>query len=726
MTSPRQRSIKTAARKTATRRAAPKWPRTAEQSAEPHFGPLFEEANDIILLNDREGNIVAANRAAREFGGYTLEELQRGVHIRDVVTPAEFELAMLLTQRALDGLPIPEVYEREAVLRNGQRRTVELRSNVLQQEGLPPLLQTIGRDITERKEAAAFQSSLLQVSEALLSAQRLDQLGRVICEEARRVLGAGGAYLWLRRGETLFGCAAAGLGEQQFVGTSYTLVDDPLLRAVEHERGVLLINEFQRTPYVRFGSRSTEVQSLLAMPLQRGGGMLGLLVCADYENPQSFTSALADRAQIFGAQAAVAIESALAREREEEEGRVSAALLQVARAIRESLEETEVIPQIARSAREVMGCDWTAVALLEAGKECFRVTSTDGRPTTEAEELKSLEFGRGSLAMIDQLLAGVTVEIQEPRGRVGLYERWDIASLLAVPMVRAGRVIGALVTGYRERRGPFSAHEHRVAGGIAAQAAVAVDNARLVEALRRANALKSEFLGMMSHELRTPLSAILGYADLMRDGAMGTVGLEQTQALDRMLLNGRGLLELINMTLDVNRLESGRITLDVSEFKLAEVLHELRSEFGAGAVREGVTLAWPEITQLPALHSDRAKVKLVLRNIIDNALKFTPQGSVTIAVGSDPGRERVSVAVRDSGVGIPADAMGAIFEMFQQLNGAKPNARGGVGLGLYLVRRYTELMGGTVAVDSTVGVGSTFIVEIPSRLARRDGVDAVR
>src|SRR5262249_37749657 len=154
------------------------------------------------------------------------------------------------------------------------------------------------------------------------------------------------------------------------------------------------------------------------------------------------------------------------------------------------------------------------------------------------------------------------------------------------------------------------------------QAAVAVDNARLVEDLRRANRLKSEFLGTMSHELRTPLGAILGYTELLRDGAMGTLHAEQAETLDRMLINGRSLLELINATLDVNRLEAGRIGLEPSHFELHDVLAELREEFAPRSGLGAVPVLWPQEPAVLPLYTDRGKLKVVLRNLIDNALKF--------------------------------------------------------------------------------------------------------
>src|SRR5262249_14955878 len=155
--------------------------------------------------------------------------------------------------------------------------------------------------------------------------------------------------------------------------------------------------------------------------------------------------------------------------------------------------------------------------------------------------------------------------------------------------------------------------------GIAAQAAVAVQNSRLIEDLRRANALKSEFLGTMSHELRTPLSAILGYTELMREGAMGSVGDEQVDALDRILANGRALLELISMTIDANRLEAGRIAVEPSEFTFDALIDELRGEFAVRAAELAVQVQWPAPSAELALRTDRGKLKVILRNLIDNA-----------------------------------------------------------------------------------------------------------
>jgi PAS domain S-box-containing protein len=692
---------------------APPRPRVDDTVAQ--FSDLFEQAIDIVLVNDREGRVVAANRSAREFGGYTAEAVRRGVDLRDLLPPADYEAAMLLTQRALDGESIPEVYQREAVLRDGSRRLLELRSNVLRLPGQPPLLQTIGRDITERQEAAAFQGSLLQVSQALLTAQSLDEIGRVICEQASRVLGVDGAYLWLRRDEELIGCAAAGRMAKELVGVRRPL-NGSLIGQLYRSSDVLVVNDFPHSLYNQQNAAMSGVQAMLAVPLRRSVPPVGILIFTDNVNPRRFTTTLRTRAVIFGAQATVAIESAMAREREEEEGRVSAALLHVTRAIRELLDADDVLREIGRSAREVLQCDWTFVTLRDPSSGALRVAATEGFPSEVADELRLIDFRPHEIDELKDLLAHQRVEICEPPAAgAELFRRWGISSLLAAPMMRANRLSGTLVVGFRDRCGPFTARERRITEGIAAQAAVAVDNGRLVEDLRRANQLKSEFLGTMSHELRTPLNAILGYAQLLRDGIMGAVSPEQNQALDRVVINGYGLLDLINTTLDVNRLEAGRVALHLSEFAFGALLDELRNEFGLRAV-QGVTLVWPPRADLPVLRTDHGKLKAVLRNLVDNALKFTPQGAVTVRVRVVPGRERVRVSVHDTGIGIPQSAMTSIFEMFQQVEEAQSTSRAGVGLGLYVVRRYCELLGGKVTVESTPGSGSTFTIDIPRRI----------
>jgi len=396
---------------------------------------------------------------------------------------------------------------------------------------------------------------------------------------------------------------------------------------------------------------------------------------------------------------------------------VAGAVLQVAQATHDSLIEADLLSRAATSLRQALGCEWVLIALWDASAKAFRGAAGDGWDVAVEAQLPLIEIRPDTIAALHPLLEGQRVEVEDPPDDIKLFCRqWGLRSFLAVPMCDTYDVIlGAILVGYRRRRGPFAPRERGVTDGVARHLAISIENVRALEAVRRTSRLKTDILATISHELRTPLNAILGYTDLMRDGAMGPINAEQTQALDRILFNGRTVMEMISMALDLNRLEAGRLAVHASEFRLQEIIAELSNEFAARPLNTAVHLVWPDYRDMPTLWADRAMLKVSVRNLVNNALKFTPKGSVAVAVDCNKARGRVRISVSDTGVGIPREQHASIFDMFSQ-GGAPPrSARGGVGLGLYLVRSYTELMGGTVTVESTPGKGSTFTVEIPWR-----------
>jgi signal transduction histidine kinase len=256
--------------------------------------------------------------------------------------------------------------------------------------------------------------------------------------------------------------------------------------------------------------------------------------------------------------------------------------------------------------------------------------------------------------------------------------------------------------------------QERVAAGIAQLASLALEHARTVEALERASRLKSEFVATMSHELRTPLNVILGYHALLLEGAWGTLSSEQHEVLRRAENSAGELLELITETLDLSRLESGRMALDLADVSLAGLVADLEAETLSLWDRPGLTTTFEVADDLPLLRTDPLKLKVVLKNLITNALKFTENGSVRLAATRTA--DGVEIAVSDSGPGIAPAALAIIFDPFRQADGSTTRRHGGVGLGLYIVRRLLELLGGSVQVESELGVGSTFRVRVPLRL----------
>lgn len=238
-------------------------------------------------------------------------------------------------------------------------------------------------------------------------------------------------------------------------------------------------------------------------------------------------------------------------------------------------------------------------------------------------------------------------------------------------------------------------------------------------ALEQASALKSQFLANMSHEFRTPLNAILGYTHMLLNGVSGPVVEAQRKSLSRIDSNSRHLLALINDILDITRIEAGRMPLTLTTFRAGELVEEVLAELEPIVKRSALTVAVEIPRTVPAIRSDRQKVKQIVLNLLSNALKFTPAGSVTVSVSHDARARQVAIEVADTGVGIPPEDQKKVFEDFRQLDNSPARGYGGTGLGLSICRRLAQTLDGTIELRSTPGQGSTFFLRLPTRMRRR-------
>jgi signal transduction histidine kinase len=235
-------------------------------------------------------------------------------------------------------------------------------------------------------------------------------------------------------------------------------------------------------------------------------------------------------------------------------------------------------------------------------------------------------------------------------------------------------------------------------------------------ALKELDRLKSNFLATMSHELRTPLTSVIGYSEMMLEGLGGPLTAEQREYLGIIMEKGENLLQLITSILDISKIEAGRVKLVIQEVDLGQVMRDAVATVMPLARKRGLKVAW-EPSALPRVHCDREKVRQCLINLVNNAVKFTPAGGqVTLEGKALPG-EKVGVTVADSGIGIAADHLPRVFDVFYQVDSSSTREYGGAGLGLAIVKSYVEAHGGEVTVESQVGKGTTFTMVLPLHAA---------
>jgi signal transduction histidine kinase len=270
--------------------------------------------------------------------------------------------------------------------------------------------------------------------------------------------------------------------------------------------------------------------------------------------------------------------------------------------------------------------------------------------------------------------------------------------------------------------GGFSTEDANIYTTLAAQVAVALQNARLyveqsatVTQLRELDRLKSSFLANMSHELRTPLNSILGFADVMLEELDGPLTENMNNDLGLIQKNGQHLLHLINDVLDMAKIEAGKMNLNVEKFNLHSILEEVASITSPLASEKSVSLFIDKDSdQDVEIHADRTRLRQVMINLVNNALKFTETGTVVLR-NMRQDEQHVLISVKDTGMGIPPELLESVFQEFTQVDTTSTRKVGGTGLGLPISRRLIEMHGGRIWAESSgvEGEGTSFFVSLP-------------
>jgi signal transduction histidine kinase len=332
-------------------------------------------------------------------------------------------------------------------------------------------------------------------------------------------------------------------------------------------------------------------------------------------------------------------------------------------------------------------------------------------PNAETGLAKVIRTGE-TVFMPDVTEAFAAAQARSPEHLAAILES-NIRSLMIVPMVARGHIIGAMTVASATAARPLDQGSLALARDLARRAAVAIDNAQLYQAAVVANETKANFLATMSHELRTPLTAIIGYDELLAEGITGQVNDAQREQLDRIKVNARQLLALIEEILLYTRVEAGRESVHLEEVQPKELVDDAITTVAPMAQKKHLSLTAETIAPALTLTTDSQKLRQMLINLIENAVKFTEQGRVTVrafARGTD-----VVFEVQDTGIGIAPEHLEHVFEEFWQVEQTKTRTVGGSGLGLSTTRRLAKLLGGEVTVESQLQVGSTFRLVLPTK-----------
>ncbi len=601
-------------------------------------------------------------------------------------------------------------------------------------------LEARNRDLTEALEQQTATSEILRVISR--SPRDVQPVFDAIAGAALRLCGANRANVFTTDGNLLhvaaFASANPGLDEEIRRHFPRPLGRDlPASRAILTGAAALIPDVLKDPQYaLKEFAPAGGFRSVLAVPLLREGSSVGAIGVSRPE-PGPFPDTQIALLQTFADQAVIAIENvrlfteleARTTELTRSVGELKA-LGEVGQAVSSTLDLETVLNTIVSRATQLAGMDGGSIWEYDETREEFYLHATDKLPGELVEALRATAIKKGEGAVGRLAVTGEPVQIRDIVDE-GVYQsrvreiliRLGYRSLLAVPLLREDHLLGGLAVN-RKSAGEFAPEVIDLLKTFATQSALAIQNARLFREieiksreLEIASQHKSEFLANMSHELRTPLNAIIGFSEVLSERMFGEVNDKQAEYLSDILESGRHLLSLINDILDLSKIEAGRMELEPSEFDLPTAIENTLILVRERAQRRGIALGRTVDERLGMIRADERKVKQVLLNLLSNALKFTPEGG-RIDVVADVHDGATEISVTDTGVGIAPEDQEAVFEEFRQVGTAARKVEG-TGLGLAISRKFIELHGGRIWVESQVGMGSKFAFTLPLTIDQR-------
>jgi PAS domain S-box-containing protein len=726
-------------------------PLTNTQLEDSMFAEILATVGDGVSVLDRNFRVIYANATLKKMFG------------EDMVGKYCYEVYEQRTERC-EGCPVYDTFQdgqsHRAIKHNtdmhGNPLTVEILSSAIHNSADEVVAGVeIGRDVTEQLKAQAETIAiseklkrLTNVAKEISSGLDLDRVLHKVVEYAVELTGADAGTVAI-------------LDEKRHLiiyPYHYNMPDELATVEVPEGAGIaghvmgtgkpIILDDYPSHPAQVPLFTKAGVKSILAVPLSVGNRPVGALGLFGKNASHKFSHDNEEMAMAIADQAAIAIENARLFEETKNRLRVQKELTKIAVGVSSGLDLDRVLSQVARHATEVIKADAAMIALLDEEQDQITFPFAYNLPVELNRVIQSTDAGIVA-KVISSGVPNIMNDYQNYPHRRAEFVDAGVTAVVSVPLRMGERRIGAIGLMDTGSGRKFTDEDVEILSIISTQAAVAIENAQLYERLanstqqlesrvrertealsrmyeeskrksreleevnlrlREVDHLKSEFLANMSHELRTPLNSIIGFSKLIIDGLDGEINEEQMNDLGIVHSNGRELLRLIDDLLNLAKIEAGRMNLVLQTEDPGQLVANVVMSTRSIAGSKDLKLDY-EVPENPRqIKMDSGKVRQVLMNLVGNAIKFTQEGRIWVVLEQTSSETIFSVS--DTGIGLPKDQQEAVFERFHQATPGMADTAG-MGLGLTISKRFVEMHGGRIWLESEVGKGSTFSFSLP-------------